>query len=651
MKISKQHLFFVALVVLNLACKGNGTSSILPDYLATPTAAAFNACPTKDENNQTVPDVFPDVQKITVENRSKTGGALKLSIAGTDAKYFTIGTSVPTSVGALGSVEIPVSFSPDKKGDLKAELTIDDGADGTTNPKVTLIGTGVNLPAQATLQTGPQKKDASGFYLCEEGATLEQCTLEFPDTLYGQSKTLQLKIRNTGCPTLKITGLSIGSFRGDTQGFTIDSPAQLPSATSPILLNSADGTQEITVTVRFTPTDDNSGNTDRSAYLTILSNDKVYGDGSAQPARIGLTGQGVKPSIYATPTYCDFSNASDLCGFSSAQAAHDKARFRVTNDGNATVTLSKVSFGSTGSTSGTNGRFTVSQNVAGQTLAPGASATLEVTHTDMPLYVSDSLTVEATLAGQPAGSATMLVYGGKKPCLSTTPADQLTFMDPTDELTAQTITIQNGTNCGQLVLSQVSIDQNPFFSLIDPLLGPNTQVAPGTSVTAVVQYKRPTSGGMQLGTLRIASNDSDFGPPQGKLVQLYSKSPLDQVPVAALTACKPSDLTGDPTCAKGFTAAFSASLAGLNPAQITLSGATSTDDGSVAQYRFTLLPPFPSNVTSAALANHATTISSKTTVLTIPSGAIGVYRVSLEVWDNRGQKSGNTPVMSLNIVQ
>jgi hypothetical protein len=69
----------------------------------------------------------------------------------------------------------------------------------------------------------------------------------------------------------------------------------------------------------------------------------------------------------------------------------------------------------------------------------------------------------------------------------------------------------------------------------------------------------------------------------------------------------------------------------------------------VAKYRFKLLPPLPAGVTTANLANYDQQITTPTTKLTIPDGAAGVYRVSLEVWDDRGQKSGNTPVMLINV--
>lgn len=300
--------------------------------------------------------------------------------------------------------------------------------------------------------------------------------------------------------------------------------------------------------------------------------------------------------------------------------------------------LTKVTFQSTGGTTGTGGRFTISHDVVNETLTVGSSTTLEVTHSDLPVYVSDLIDIEATalIDGSPAGKATVAVYGGKRPCLTTEPLDQMFFMNPVDELTAQPFKIRNGATCGTLVINSLSIDDSRFFSLIDPAIAPNVQIGPGGSAETTVQYKRPPSGGMQVATLRVQTNDADFGPPQYKLVQLYSQSPLDQVPAAVLTTCNPATASSDPNCELGVTGGFTAQLSMLVRPELTLSGIKSTDDGQIKAYRFTLLPPFPGTVTSASLANHGMKITTPTTKLTLGSSS-GVYRVQLEVWDDRGQ--------------
>jgi len=95
------------------------------------------------------------------------------------------------------------------------------------------------------------------------------------------------------------------------------------------------------------------------------------------------------------------------------------------------------------------------------------------------------------------------------------------------------------------------------------------------------------------------------------------------------------------------SAAFNLSM--INPDEITMSGAKSTDNVRVAEYRFTLLPPFPGGASGAALANNGMKITANKTKLTIPSGATGTYRVGLEVWDDRGQQSAASSIMTVNV--
>ncbi len=651
------------------ACKGPGVEGNKAELRATPTALSFEACPTKDENNVTVQDVFPDTQKIVLENLGKVATGFTVTLSGKDKDAFTLGTGIPTDIGPSGSLEIPVSFAPAKKGELSAQLTFDDGVAGSTKPVVTLQGSGRDLPSQATIETGPQKTDKSGYKLCTDGSPVSDCELDFPDTLFGQANTLQLKIRNKGCPALKISGLVLEDTTGS---FFIDQPTQLPSATSPLLLSTADGTEETTVTIRFAPLDDgSSADSYRFASLAILSNDPTFKDGSIAPARIQLSAQAIKPSIYATPSICDFSNTNDPCG--NGTKVPNSAKFRITNDGSATVRIDSAKFLSSNSaTTGTGGRFTIAAPVEGQTLAPTQSVTFDVSHLDQPLYVSDQLKIEATImqAGQPAGpggSITLALFGGKKPCLTTDPIDQMNFNDPAQELTAAPLKIKNGANCGTLIVNAVTIDPSNFFSLIDPLVPANAQIAPGQQLEATVQFKRPPSGGIQLGTLRVKTNDSDFAGPEYKIVQLVSQSAFDPVPIAELRACKPADLLTDPQCAAGPSSSAAVTFSAITPKEVTLSGITSYDPDPTnsaarppaTKYRFTLLPgaggSLPPGVTTANLQSKmgapisGQQITDAVVKLVIPAGGTGNYRIALTVYDSKSQASSNSAIMNLNV--
>ena len=635
------------------SCKNGGPMGKTPDFVPTPTAISFNACPTKDENNLPVADVFPDTKKLTISNQGTVSGELGLTISGTGASAFTLGSNLPTSIDRLGDVEIPISFSPTVKGDVRADLIIDDKTDGTENRTVTLIGTGVNLPAQPSIETAPQKKDLSGFMTCTADTPLSDCTLDFPDTLMDQSATLQLKIRNKGCPALKITDIAIdGSTTvGTNDGFTLDSPSQAPSSVSPMVLSTADGTDETTITLRFTATDDGSGASSQSHYavLTIKSNDPLIGDGAANPARLTIQANAIKPSIYVSPTSCNYTNTQDTCG--NATRVMNKASFRVTNDGSTPILISGVRFRSSGGTTSSNNRFSITQNIQGQTIAPTLSKSIEVTEVDMPLLVSDQMEIVADIPGMGAGSGgtvVVSVISGIKPCLTTDPMDEIDFGDPAEELTARVFKIKNGVGCGTLIVDSVGVSTQPFFSLIDPIIQVPATVPAGGELETTVQYRRPSTGGMQLADLKVVSNDTDYGAPQYKLLLLRSNASLDQIPNAQITACQPAQLINDPDCRLGSQTAVSYNLSMIDPDEVTLSGINSTDNNMVKEYRFTMLPGSPMG-TSSALANNGMKILTPKTKLTIPPGVTGTFRIGLEVFDDRGQKSANTDVITVNI--
>ncbi len=638
------------LTILGCNCRDMQPAGTVPDFVPTPTALSFSACPTRDENNAAVRDVFPDIKKLSISNKGRVDGALALTITGAGAASFTLGSDLPTSIARLGDVEFPISFSPTVKGDVRADLTIDDKTEGTENRVVTLIGSGINLPAQPKIETAPQKQDLSGFFTCTADSPLSECTLDFPDTLMNQTATLQLKIRNRGCPALKITAIEIDGITttGTNDGFTLDSPSSSPSVGSPILLSTADGTDETTITLRFNATDDGSGATTQShsAVLTLKSNDPVIGDGAANPARLTIQANAIKPSIYVAPTSCNFTNAQDVCG--NPTRIQNKANFRVTNDGSTPISISGVRFRSSGTTTSSDSRFSVTQNVQGQMIQPTASATIVVTEVDQPLLVSDQLEIVADIPGMGAGSGgtvVVSVISGIKPCLITDPVNEIDFGDPMEELTARTFYIRNGMGCGTLIVNSVGVSMQPFFSLVDPLIPPNSSVPAGGMLETTVQYRRPTSGGMQLAELSVVSNDTDYGAPSYKKMLLRSNAALDQVPSAGITACQPAQLLNDPNCVMGSQTAASFNLSMINPDEITLSGATSTDNSMVREYRFTLLLPFPGGATSAALQNNGMRGMTNKVKLTIPQGVTGTFRIALEVWDDRGQKSAITVIV------
>ena len=665
--------------VAGCKCPGGGTTISRPDLQtkdsngAALAALDFTACPTRDENMQPVRDVFPDTEPVVLSNSAgKAGAKAKFTFGGGDADAFqlrisgdggvftVVTTPYELDIDRSQEITFEVGFSPKKKGAHSATLTIDDQIpETTTDPVITLIGSGLDLPSQPTLETGVQMEDG-GFTVCEQGSIFTDCELGFPITQFETAVSRKIRIKNKGCPALKVTAIKVGIDTTGTESpdFKLTSPSS-PSTAAPISLNKADGTDTIEATIEFKPTDTGAGNETKSGFIIVDSNDPVNMAPIAAPGVLSLRGEGLRPALSASPSSCDFSRDSDNCG--NTPKAPDRARFTIRNDGNARVKITEAKFKSG---SGQNGRFTMVMNPTDQEIAPGASISLEVTHTNASLYVIDELQLKSVFVGGniSAGDVSFALFGGTQPCLET--EDEVNFNNPMTPMSAKSFFIRNtrrlsdgGTDsskCGELVINQVGIEQNMFFSIIDPKIAPGTRVQAGGMVETAIQYNRPPSGGMQVGKLKVLSNDPFFGPPTGtKEINIISSSPFDPPPNAILKGCVPAMLLNDPNCTFGMETQMTVQLSQITGATktVTVSGFDSTDfDGNTmgkpTEFRFQLLAPFPPMATAASIAPNMRGMANKA-VLTLPGA--GLYRVNLTVWDSRGQQ-GQPASLNINVI-
>jgi hypothetical protein len=184
-----------------------------------------------------------------------------------------------------------------------------------------------------------------------------------------------------------------------------------------------------------------------------------------------------------------------------------------------------------------------------------------------------------------------------------------------------------------------------FFSLLDPLIAPGDFVAPGASVQATVQYRRPPSGGQQLGELHILSNDVNAD----TTLVLSSNADFNAPPNARITVCQPSQLAADPDCLAGASSGASFRLSMLDPKQLTFSGKNSIDDGQVREYQFTLRPTPPATLNASALSDNGQRITGGKSTLTIPPNFAGNLSVLLVVFDDRGQPSPSPDIVTVTI--
>ncbi len=648
---------FAALAIAATGCKcGPGTTNSKPDYVAMPSALQFSACPTKDENNVAVADVFPDEKKVNVENRGKAPGGFVATFSGTDAARFKLDPKrTPTDISAGGEAELPVQFSPEKTGDARATLTIDDDDVDTAPITIDLVGTGKNLPAQPTLEVSVENYATPGMFdKCAAGVL---CRQGFPDTLLKDSTTLKIKLKNLGCPALKITEMTLewANAGGPQMAFFLDDPTTLPSMMNPLVLSTADGTEEKVLIVRFSPEAVPLMDTQRFGVLTIKSNDI-----NAPIYTISLEGQGVIPALGPIPSFCNFNDPNDICRRTGMKVANEAA-FTLVNDGSSPLKIDSAVFKSTGmNNTGSGGRFTVMTPIDGTMLMPGMSTVLTVKHDDQPLFVIDQITVSASVPGMAAGTlgkVFLTVAGGTEPCLATEPDDRLSFKDATTDVSTKTITVKalamkpgTMTPCGDLIVDGVEIPANPRFSLVAPMLMPGLRIPKGQQADITVQFSKPITGGRQAGEIIIKTNDLAYGAPSYKKLLLESDNPLNEIPQCVLNVCD-ARMTD---CSMGATNSLMVRLSQLpTPKNITLFGGNSYDPpattGGIAQYKFYFTAPNPNGAFMLTGGQAYSTQNYQT--LTLDPSLTGQYRAFLKVKDSSGQESGMACQVNINVYQ
>lgn len=634
-----RHPLFLTLALLVVAgCEcnpGPGPRTALPDYVATPTLLSFEACPSQDETGAAVADVFPAVQTLTVENIGQVSGALSVTIQGRDAALFqVVESSVVESIGSNESVELQVQFSPKAPGDVSAELVIDDGSEETEPVKVVLEGSGSSLAAQPKIKISYQLKDTGDFDDCLESfnGSIDNCQVLWPDTYKEQISTLKMKIQNLGCPTLKVTGVELLPFNeGEDIQFVLDKPSPAPSVPNPALLSLADGTQELELEVRFEPRDNGTQDPQRYAYMKVSSNSVT-----SPESMIMLYGAAAEPSLYTTPTFCDYTNPNDTCNGTKVPTSglNAKSVFQITNGGNTDITIESVAFRKSQT------RFAIGgANPQGTVIAPAQSAPLEILYTDAPLFVTELIDIKGTSAGMPTNTATIRLQGGVLPCLYTEPDLQLDFSDTTGKA-EKPIQICNramdsqGNSCGDLNIVNLQVSQGLQFFKVKAPAPVNTTLSAGNCATATLEFTPPVTGGTQAGTLDITTNDPDYTP---KRLMLYSDKPTDYVPEAVIKG------------PAGETPAMSVKLSEINPKRIDIHGEESFDppnNAAVTQYKFYLVPPNGAVVPvdadlidSAGVSVHNKLTPQGVVSLVFNTTKTGLYTVYLTVYDSANQAS------------
>lgn len=302
-------------------------------------------------------------------------------------------------------------------------------------------------------------------------------SLAFGNVATGQSRDLQLTVRNTGSAPLNIASIT----SSDPQ-FNIS----LPTTTFALPANGS-----ININVRFTPTTAGA----KTGTLSINSNDP-----SRPRLDVALTGTGVAPAIEVIPPSLDFGQVR--------LAQTKDLVLTIRNTGAAPLNISSIT--------SNNPQFSVTQFVERPSgalrnlplsIAPNSS--VEVMVRFRPSFVAASVgaltgvlsinsndpnrprvdvPLTGTGVGALIGAASSLSFGGVTVCLATP--------------TSATLTLTNTGNA-PLTIAALAID-NPAFALTPQPALPLV-IAPGASSTLNLSfYTRAT--GTQTGRLIISSN-------------------------------------------------------------------------------------------------------------------------------------------------
>jgi hypothetical protein len=281
-------------------------------------------------------------QTVTLSNTGNVAYTISsISLAGTNAADFGLNYNCPiggAGLGANASCAITLTFRPTAAGTRTATVNIVTTANVNPTPSISLTGKGTQV-------------------------NLSTPSLTFaPEVVNAQSATQQVTLTNTGPAALHITTLALtGTNAGDFS----------QTNTCPVGGNLGSGAS-CRVSLRFRPTAVGV----RTATLAITTNDP-----GTPVANVTLTGTGIQAAVSLTPASHDF-------GAVTARTTSAPFPFTLTNFGTAPLTISNISIG------GANGNPFNQSNSCGNTLAVGASCTINVTFSPQKAGAAYSATLQ-----------------------------------------------------------------------------------------------------------------------------------------------------------------------------------------------------------------------------------------------------------------
>jgi hypothetical protein len=356
-----------------------------------------------------------------------------------------------TSVGALSSCNIKVTFKPVSAGVRTGTIMIIDSAPGSPRT-INLSGTGVTAAA-------PQ-------------VTLTPTTLTFASQAVGTSSPAQnINLTNSGEANLTVTGITVGGADAGDFPQTNNCPATLTAGFS------------CSIMVTFKPAATGA----RTASVSIADN----AAGSPQTVALSGTGTaGTSPQVTFTPSSLTFANVP-INTTSSSQAATLK------NTGAAALTITNIA------ASGTVAGDFAETNNCPASVAVNGTCTITVTFT--PTSTINQTGAVTVTDNTPTGSDVLALAGnGTAPEVNLS-ATTLAFGNQAHGTTsaAKTVTVENS---GSLVLTISSIAATKDYNVVSNNCP--SSLAPGLTCTFGVTFS-PTITGADNGYVMITDNAGD----------------------------------------------------------------------------------------------------------------------------------------------
>src|SRR5215831_14526673 len=291
--------------------------------------------------------------QVTITNTGSTNVLLKQENLSGDM-YTASGITPPVSIAPGAHVVMSITFQPTKAGPASGNVLLTGGFVSVAMASYSLSGTGV--AAKAPLQASPG-------------------SVQFGNVTVGTKISQSVQLKNPGTGSATISSVSVSGAGFSTSGLTL-----------PVTL-AAGGTKNLTLT--FTPTAIGA----TSGTITLKSSS------GAQVLTLNVSGTGLTGTrtISAWPASLNFGN--------TAIGSAEKLAVTLKNNGNSNLTISGVSVTGLGVSS-------VSTGLSGSTIAPGQTATLNVTFAPKSVWLTAKMSGSVTISSNATNSPTVITLNG-----------------------------------------------------------------------------------------------------------------------------------------------------------------------------------------------------------------------------------------------